>query len=537
MTSRHPCFYRVPPQELHGRNHLTEATQTKVLNTVISVKRTSPALCYEPDFIWKDTKLASLERNIRDLEDEIQTMKTNGLLHTDGRGEEFKQMEVYKNHSKFMKNKIDLLKQEVVKKESESMTLQTKLDALTNQNSDCKQHIEVLKESLTAKEHRACVLQTEVDALRLRLEERESFLNKKSKQIQDLIEEKGTLNSEICDLKDMLEVKEKKIKILQKKAENLQEQLKDRDKQLDSLGDRMTSLQADSSNTDTALITLEEALSEKIEEAEMHKNENKELKSKLASLQERLSEKEVWKACEAEHVARWNPELSERLQVLQAEAVRHKEEEEKSNAEVQRVLALLRELQSERLEQDKRIIELERQVKEQNQKQSVNPGQAGEMTPNTQRQMDDLMSALDKTRKELDVTKLQLSSTQNTLTERDNELSRIRADHSKQLTEILQLKQQALMAAVSEKDGCISLLELSPVRNMSTPEDVMTLRREKERFMNHQKQQAHSRMKHMEEHYEDGHIHPQYSHHSHHGQQRELISPPPEQDDEDGIWA
>lgn len=66
------------------------------------------------------------------------------------------------------------------------------------------------------------------------------------------------------------------------------------------------------------------------------------------------------KACETEHVARWNPELSERLQVLQAEAVRHKEEEEKSNAEVQRVLALLRELQSERLEQDMRIIELER---------------------------------------------------------------------------------------------------------------------------------------------------------------------------------
>ncbi len=66
------------------------------------------------------------------------------------------------------------------------------------------------------------------------------------------------------------------------------------------------------------------------------------------------------KACEAEHVARWNPELSEQLQVVQTEAVRHKEEVEKSNAEVQRLLALLRELQSERLEQDKRIIELER---------------------------------------------------------------------------------------------------------------------------------------------------------------------------------
>lgn len=41
--------------------------------------------------------------------------------------------------------------------------LQTKLETLTNQNSDCKQHIEVLKESLTAKEQRANTLQTEVN--------------------------------------------------------------------------------------------------------------------------------------------------------------------------------------------------------------------------------------------------------------------------------------------------------------------------------------------------------------------------------------
>lgn len=46
--------------------------------------------------------------------------------------------------------------------------------------------------------------------------------------------------------------------------ENLQEQLKDKDKQLGNLRDRVKSLQTDSSNTDTALTTLEEALSEKV---------------------------------------------------------------------------------------------------------------------------------------------------------------------------------------------------------------------------------------------------------------------------------
>uniref|UniRef100_A0AAR2JYU4 ELKS/RAB6-interacting/CAST family member 2 n=1 Tax=Pygocentrus nattereri TaxID=42514 RepID=A0AAR2JYU4_PYGNA len=283
-------------EELHRRNQLhQDPSKTKALQTIIEMK---------------DTKIASLERNIRDLEDEIQMLKANGLLTTEDREEEIKQMEVYKNHSKFMKTKIDQLKQELSKKESELLALQTKLETLNNQNSDCKQHIEVLKESLTAKEQRAAILQTEVDALRLRLEEKESFLNKKSKQLQDLTEEKGTLAGEIRDMKDMLEVKERKINVLQKKIENLQEQLRDKDKQLGNLKDRVKSLQTDSTNTDTALATLEEALSEKeriierlkeqreredrerMEELESYKKENKDLKEKVSTLQVELTEKE-----------------------------------------------------------------------------------------------------------------------------------------------------------------------------------------------------------------------------------------------------
>lgn len=34
-------------------------------------------------------------------------LKANGLLNTEDREEEIKQMEVYKNHSKFMKTKVE----------------------------------------------------------------------------------------------------------------------------------------------------------------------------------------------------------------------------------------------------------------------------------------------------------------------------------------------------------------------------------------------------------------------------------------------
>ncbi|XP_060095750.1 ERC protein 2 isoform X2 [Heteronotia binoei] len=566
-------------EELHRRTQLQpEPAKTKALQTVIEMK---------------DTKIASLERNIRDLEDEIQMLKTNGVLNTEDREEEIKQIEVYKSHSKFMKNKIDQLKQELSKKESELLALQTKLETLSNQNSDCKQHIEVLKESLTAKEQRAAILQTEVDALRLRLEEKESFLNKKTKQLQDLTEEKGTLAGEIRDMKDMLEVKERKINVLQKKIENLQEQLRDKDKQLTNLKDRVKSLQTDSSNTDTALATLEEALSEKeriierlkeqrerddrerLEEIESFKKENKDLKEKVNALQAELTEKESslidlkehasslasaglkrdsklksleiaieqkkeecskleaqlkkqaeqlfnqmynpmpirnngkQGAHEAEEEARMNPEFADRMKQLDKEAAYYRDECGKAQAEVDRLLEILKEVENEKNDKDKKIAELERHMKDQNKKvanlkhnQQIEKKKNAQlleevrrrednMTDNSQHlQLEELRNALDKTRQELEATKARLSSTQQSLAEKEAHLANLRIERRKQLEEILEMKQEALLAAISEKDANIALLELSASKKKKTQEEVMALKREKDRLVHQLKQQV-----------------------------------------------
>ncbi|XP_075288983.1 ERC protein 2 isoform X8 [Opisthocomus hoazin] len=549
-------------EELHRRTQLQpEPAKTKALQTVIEMK---------------DTKIASLERNIRDLEDEIQMLKTNGVLNTEDREEEIKQIEVYKSHSKFMKNKIDQLKQELSKKESELLALQTKLETLSNQNSDCKQHIEVLKESLTAKEQRAAILQTEVDALRLRLEEKETFLNKKTKQLQDLTEEKGTLAGEIRDMKDMLEVKERKINVLQKKIENLQEQLRDKDKQLTNLKDRVKSLQTDSSNTDTALATLEEALSEKeriierlkeqrerddrerLEEIESYKKENKDLKEKVNALQAELTEKE---AHEAEEEARMNPEFADRMKQLDKEASYYREECGKAQAEVDRLLEILKEVENEKNDKDKKIAELERHMKDQNKKvANLKHNQQMEkkknaqlleevrrrednMTDNSQHlQVEELMNALEKTRQELDSTKARLASTQQSLAEKEAHLANLRIERRKQLEEILEMKQEALLAAISEKDANIALLELSASKKKKTQEEVMALKREKDRLVHQLKQQTQNRMKLMADNYDDDHHHYHHHHHHHHHRspgrpQHSNHRPSPDQDDEEGIWA
>nr|XP_033808212.1 ELKS/Rab6-interacting/CAST family member 1 isoform X11 [Geotrypetes seraphini] len=629
-------------EEMHRRfENAPDSAKTKALQTMIEMK---------------DSKITTMERNLRDMEEEIQMLKSNGALSTEEREEEMKQMEVYRSHSKFMKNKIGQVKQELSRKDTELLALQTKLETLTNQFSDSKQHIEVLKESLTAKEQRAAILQTEVDALRLRLEEKETMLNKKTKQIQEVAEEKGTLSGEIHDLKDMLDVKERKVNVLQKKIENLQEQLRDKEKQLTSLKDRVKSLQADTTNTDTALTTLEEALAEKeriierlkdqrdrderekLEETETYKKELKDLKEKVSILQGDLSEKEaslldlkehasslassglkkdsrlktleialeqrkeeclkletqVKKAEEATLEAKSCPELSDRIQQLEKEVARYREESDKAQTEVDRLLEILKEMENEKNDKDKKIAELERQIKDQSKKvanlkhkeqvekkknaqlleearrrednlsdssqqlqdvmrqrddrieeleealrESVQITAEREMVlaheesarSNAEKQVEELMMAMEKVKQELESMKAKLSSTQQSLAEKEAHLTNLRAERRKHLEEVLEMKQEALLAAISEKDANIALLELSSSKKKKTQEEVASLKREKDRLMQQLKQQTQNRMKLMADNYEDDHLKSS----SHFDQTNH--KPSPDQDDEEGIWA
>ncbi|KAJ4924955.1 hypothetical protein JOQ06_003903 [Pogonophryne albipinna] len=635
-------------EELHRRYEAApESTKTKALQTVIEMK---------------DAKISSMERGLRELEDEVNMLKSNGALSSEEREEEIKQMEVYRSHSKFMKNKVEQLKEELTlsqsekeelrqranelqrevpameqakqdlgRRDSELLAFRTKLETLNNQFSDSKQHVDVLKESLTAKEQRAAILQTEVDALRLRLEEKESLLSKKSTQISEMTEEKSTHQGEISDLKDMLDVKERKVNVLQKKIENLQDQLRDKEKQLSGLKDRVKSLQTDTSNTDTALGTLEEALAdkeriierlkdqrekeekEKGDEAESSKKELKELREKVSHLQADLADREtsvldlkekasslasntlkkdnrlktleigleqkkeecvklenqLKKAQNAGADFHTSSELSERISGLEEEVSQHKDDAARAQSEVERLLEILREMENEKNDKEKKINELERQIKDQSKKMSnlkhmeqleksrnaqlmddakkrednlnqssqqikdslrqkeerieeleealresvqitaereVVLAQEEHSRTHSEKQVDDLLVAMEKVKQELDVMKAKLSSTQLSLAEKEGHLTSLRAERRKHLEEVLEMKQEALLAAISEKDANIALLELSSSKKKKTQDEVAALKREKDGLVHQLKQQTQNRMKLMSDNYEDEHL-------------------------------
>uniref|UniRef100_A0A8C6PE41 ELKS/RAB6-interacting/CAST family member 1a n=1 Tax=Nothobranchius furzeri TaxID=105023 RepID=A0A8C6PE41_NOTFU len=422
---------------------------------------------------------------------------------------------------------------------------------------------EASKIAVWKEQYRIIQDEAQVDALRLRLEEKEATLNKKSKQIQEMSEEKGTLNGEIHDLKDMLEVKERKINVLQKKIENLQEQLRDKEKQMSSLKERVKSLQADTSNTDTALTTLEESLAEKeriierlkeqrdrddrekTEELDCSKKELKELKEKLSLVQGDLSDRETSLLDLKEHAsslassglkkdaklksmeivleqkreeclkldnqlkraqnaaleAQANTELAERIKHLEQEVARHKEDSGKAQAEVDRLLEILREMENEKNDKDKKINELERQMKDQTKKVATlkhkeqveksrnarlmeearkredNMSESSQQVKDTlrqkserieeleealresvqitaeremvlaqeeaarslqEKQMEELLGAMEKVKQELESMRAKLASTQQSLCEKEAHLTTLRAERRKHLEEVLE---------------------------------------------------------------------------------------------------
>nr|XP_028602831.1 ELKS/Rab6-interacting/CAST family member 1-like [Podarcis muralis] len=66
-------------------------------------------------------------------------------------------------------------------------------------------------------------------------------------------------------------------------------------------------------------------------------------------------------------------------------------------------------------------------------------------------------------------------------------------------------RQEALLAAISEKDANIALLELSSSKK-KTQDEVAALKREKDRLVQQLKQQTQNRMKLMADNYEDDHL-------------------------------
>ena len=68
--------------------------------------------------------------------------------------------------------------------------------------------------------------------MRTRMRDKEAFVEKKNQQLQAIQLEKHQRDSDIGELKDQMDIKERKISVLNRKIENLEDQLRDKEMQV-----------------------------------------------------------------------------------------------------------------------------------------------------------------------------------------------------------------------------------------------------------------------------------------------------------------
>ncbi|XP_078484414.1 ELKS/Rab6-interacting/CAST family member 1-like isoform X1 [Ciona intestinalis] len=562
----------------------------------------------------KEAKISSLERMNREVELELESTKHEADIIMRQHREDVKQLEAVKSHTDFMKNKVDQLKSDVQKKETEIVTLQTRLDTLNNQQSDNRQHIDVLKESLNAKDQRAAVLQSEVDSLRNRLDEKQRILDEKQDYLLRLQEDKSCDASELSHLRDTLDVKDRKILVLHKKIESLSEVVRERDGMLEEKKRALVALEEDSCTSDSALTTMEEALADKdkIVEALQHEVSllRQQLRDESADLDQQLKNAEQQLDCLRRDVTEKETSLSElqeqatslassivkkdsfikqleiniqkhtedfnrlqnqhkkaqqqamtdatkedfnsKIRNLEMEVQTKVDEASRCQGDLDRLLGILKETENEKHSKDEKISAMEKKHKEQTTKikslqtemiedarrkgaaqdrdvakylseikakderveeleealresVSITAEREGvlagveEGRRVAENQLAELVAEFTKTKQVLEETGMRVASMEVMVASKDRMLGKMRGERRKQLEEALEMKQEALLAAISEKDSNIALLELSQPRKKSNADEVCMLRREKDALVQQLKQQTQNRLKLMQE--------------------------------------
>lgn len=105
--------------------------------------------------------------------------------------------------------------------------------------------------------------------MRNRLEEKNRLIEKKTQGVLQTQQERNRTVTELAEIKEHMDIKDRKINVLQRKIENLEDLLKEKDNQVDMARARLTAMQAHHCSSEGALTSLEEAIGDKEKQMNM----------------------------------------------------------------------------------------------------------------------------------------------------------------------------------------------------------------------------------------------------------------------------
>ncbi|XP_063398361.1 uncharacterized protein LOC134683169 isoform X1 [Mytilus trossulus] len=455
-----------------------------------------------------------------------------------------------------LQSDLEDLRDRVKDKDSTIDRKAQKSQSLQSEKRKIETEVSELKEQLEIKDRRISNLQIQIDSLESAVNEKETelrdattklesqesddkiqmleeSLSEKDKQIDRLKEQKHQSEREH---QEELDVYSKASQDIKTRLDSLQLEFNEKQTELVDLREHSTEAQSVKFEADSKIRQLESSLDDKTSEVEK-------LNVRIEELKGAIPETKA-----AEELQKQTSDLSSQLETARNEA-------NKAQEEVDRLVGVVKETENEKNDKENQIKELQELMKEYKQKvgtlkrkQSMEKKNSATMLEEARKREDslyddatqledhmkskndrieeleealkesvkitaeremvmvDLQTQLEEAERKVDEYTMDLVKAKSEnlgkvekmtkiMEDKDIKLKKLHAERHKHLEEVFEMKQEAILAAMSEKDANIALLEMTSSKKQNYKEEIEKLNNDKEKLQQQLSDVTHNRMK------------------------------------------
>lgn len=469
---------------------------------------------------------AAKDRRIVELEEENAQLRNRGI----DAPRDFTDKSVTTHELHTLRMKMERSEMELAQTCSKLAATQNRLQALGEENDDLRRHLGVLRDASNAKEQHSTLLQSDIEALRTKLEAKNLQIEQKEKVCERLDAELTLTKGQLADLRETNKSSEQRMNQLVARLDALEAMLRDKEAELERTKQKLLA-QPDIQMERQLELRIEEAYrekaslqsliddlrrnaeKEKAQQLETFQEQHRQLSATIESLQKELTDRQILLESQNQKIGDLDRELcsAEKMRRDQMPLQTNDEQLAEARREVESLLRMVQSLEKEKaslISQCKqlqgvddahrdghhdtgshrtdslkgmgngnlknRVEELEEALRE-----SVSITAERELHVAQQKQLNQqLVLQLSESRRE--ICELRKCLKELSTVGREDMVRSFEEERRRHIDQLLQLKHEALVAAIAEKDAHIDLLEQSRERPR---DEIETLRRHKEKLM------------------------------------------------------
>ncbi|VDO38147.1 unnamed protein product [Haemonchus placei] len=424
-----------------------------------------------------------------------------------------------------LRMKMERSEVELSERKAELAQCQTRMRHAEEQAADLRQHVQLLKEQITNREQQHTLLQGDVDALRQKLEGKNQQMEQRDQRIERLEKELAAAKGEVIEKNEQIQQSDHRTSQMMGRIDGLETSLRDKEAELDKAKIRLLShpdvIKEKEMKDKIESMTLEKkrlqdhidqlrrnSEKERLEQQETYQAELRQLRCNVENLQKELADRDVLLESQNEKIGDMDRELATSKQRLQTAITDKGAEElhrevESARGEIDKLLKIVRQLEKENTQLSSqckqlqnaidrggteassgtltkvRIEELEEALRESvsiTAEREVHLSQQKHILHQVNQQLSDARRENAELRKRV---------AEGSTGDREQLMRALEAERRQHIEQLLQLKQEALMAAIAEKDAHLALLE----KSRAPREEIDTVRRHKDSLMRKLKQE------------------------------------------------